>query len=154
MLLAGISVGLQIRVFVCICCFLNILVAQTVKRLPTVLETRFHPWVRKVSWKRERQPTPVFLPTLHQKKEGVGLKEIFGFSCGSVGKDSACNAENRGSIPRSGRSPGEGHGNPLQYSCLENSKDSGVGRVAVHRIAKSQIRLQPSFTWLPWRLRW
>ena len=46
--------------------------------------------------------------------------QLFGFLSGSEGKDSACNAEDPGSIPRSGRSPGEGNGNPLQYSCLEN----------------------------------
>ena len=43
-----------------------------------------------------------------------------GFPHSSVGKESACNAGDLGSIPRSGRSPGEGTGNPLQYSCLEN----------------------------------
>ena len=43
-----------------------------------------------------------------------------GFSGGSVGKESACNVGDLGSIPGLGRSPGEGHGNPLQYSCLEN----------------------------------
>ena len=42
---------------------------------------------------------------------------------GSDGKESACNAGDPGSIPGSGRSPGEGNGNPLQYSCLENSMD-------------------------------
>ena len=46
-----------------------------------------------------------------------------GFPCGSDGKASACNAGDLGSIPRLGRSPGEGNGNPLQYSCLENSMD-------------------------------
>ena len=48
------------------------------------------------------------------------------------GKESACNsgdAGDVGSIPRSGRSPGGGLGNPLQYSCLENSKDRGPGRL-------------------------
>ena len=44
---------------------------------------------------------------------------------GSDGKASACNAGDPGSIPGSGRSPGEGNGNPLQYSCLENSVDRG-----------------------------
>jgi len=44
-----------------------------------------------------------------------------------------------GSIPRSGRSPGEGLGNPLQYSCLENPTDRGAWRATVHRVAKSQI---------------
>ena len=43
-----------------------------------------------------------------------------GFPGGLAGKESACNAGDPGSIPRSGRCPGEGHGNPLQYSCLEN----------------------------------
>ena len=45
---------------------------------------------------------------------------------GSDGKASACNAEDPGLIPGSGRSPGEGNGNPLQYSCLENSIDGGA----------------------------
>ena len=45
----------------------------------------------------------------------------------SDSKESACNAGDVGSIPGSGRSPGEGNGNPLQYSCLENAMDRGVG---------------------------
>ena len=44
----------------------------------------------------------------------------------SVGKESACNAGGPGSIPGLGRSPGEGNGNPLQYSCLENPMDGGA----------------------------
>ena len=52
---------------------------------------------------------------------------------------------NAGSIPESGRSPGEGDGNPRQYSCLENSMDRGAWRATVHGIAKSQSQLkQPS----------
>ena len=47
-----------------------------------------------------------------------------------------------GSIPVSGRSPGEGNGNPLQYSCLENSMDRGSWQATVHRVAKSQTRLK------------
>ena len=46
-----------------------------------------------------------------------------GFPGGSDGKESACNAGDPGLIPRLGRSPGRGHGNPLQYSCLENPMD-------------------------------
>ena len=49
-----------------------------------------------------------------------------GFQGSSVGKESACNARDPGSIPGSGRSPGGGHGNPLQYSCLENPVDRGA----------------------------
>ena len=49
-----------------------------------------------------------------------------GFPGGSGGKESACNAGDLGSIPGWGRFPGEGKGNPLQYSCLENSMDRGA----------------------------
>ena len=59
------------------------------------------------------------------------------FPSGSVGKESACNAGDPGLIPGSGRSPGEGNGNPLQYSCLENSMDREAGQAAVHGIAMS-----------------
>ena len=48
------------------------------------------------------------------------------FSGGSDGKESACSAEDPGLIPGSGRSPGEGNGYPLQYSCLETLVDKGV----------------------------
>ena len=56
-------------------------------------------------------------------------------------KASACNAGDLGSIPGSGRSPGEGNGNPLQYSCLENSMDGGAWWTTVHGVAKSRTRL-------------
>ena len=56
---------------------------------------------------------------------------------GSDGKASACNAEDPGSIPGLGRSPGEGNGNPLQYSCLENSMDGGAWWATVHGVTKS-----------------
>ena len=57
------------------------------------------------------------------------------------GKESACHAGNLVSIPRSGRSPGEGNGNPLQYSCLENPMDKGAWWATVHGVAKSRTRL-------------
>ena len=50
----------------------------------------------------------------------------------------ACNAGDLGLILGSGRSPGEGHGNPLQYSCLENSMDRGIWQAVVYEVAKSQ----------------
>ena len=56
-------------------------------------------------------------------------------------KASACNAGDPGSIPGSGRSLGEGNGNPLQYSCLENPMDGGAWWATVHAVAKSQTRL-------------
>ena len=60
---------------------------------------------------------------------------------GSDSKASAYNAGDPGSIPGSGRSPGEGNGNPLQYSCLETPMDGGAWWAIVHGVAKSQIRL-------------
>ena len=54
-----------------------------------------------------------------------------GFPGGLDGKESACNVGDLGSIPGLGRSPGEGHGNPFQYSCLENSVDRGAWWAAV-----------------------
>ena len=61
-------------------------------------------------------------------------------SGGSDSKASACNVGDLGSIPGSGRSPGEGNGNPLQYSCLENPIDGGAWWATVHGVAKSRTR--------------
>ena len=57
------------------------------------------------------------------------------------GKESACQAGDPGSIPGLGRSPGEGNGNPLQYSCLENPMDRGAWRVTGPGVTKSGTRL-------------
>ena len=72
---------------------------------------------------------------------------ILGFPGGSEVKASACNAGDLGSIPGSGRSPGEGNGSPLQYSCLENPMDRGAWGATVHRVAKSRTRLS-DFTFI------
>ena len=64
-----------------------------------------------------------------------------GFPGGSDGKEYACNAGDLGSVPGLGRSPGEGNGNPLQYSCLENSMDRGAWQATVHWVAKYRTRL-------------
>ena len=76
----------------------------------------FDSWVRKIHWRRDRLPTPVFL----------------GFPCGSTGKESACNMGDVGSVSELGRSPEEGKSYPLQYSGLENSMDC-----IVHGVIKS-----------------
>ena len=74
------------------------LIAQLIKNLPAVQKTPpFDSWVRKIRWRRDRLPTPVFL----------------GFHCGSAGKESACSAGDLDSIPGLGRSPGVGKGYPL-----------------------------------------
>ena len=64
-----------------------------------------------------------------------------GFPGGSEVKASACNAGDLGLIPGSGRSPGEGNGNLLQYSCLENPMDRGAWWATVHGVAESRTRL-------------
>ena len=69
------------------------------------------------------------------------FSHFMGFPGGSEVKASACNVGDLGSIPGSGRSPGEGNGNPLQYSCLENPMDGRTWWAVVHRVAKSQTRL-------------
>ena len=64
-----------------------------------------------------------------------------GFPCGSASKASAYNARNPRSISGLGSSPGEGNGNSLQYSCLENLTDGGVRQATVHEVSKSRTRL-------------
>ena len=69
------------------------------------------------------------------------LKMLRDFPRGSDSKASACNARDPGSIPGLERSPGEGNGNPLQCSCLENPRDEGACWAAVYGVAKSRTRL-------------
>ena len=63
------------------------------------------------------------------------------FPGGSNSKASAYNVGDPGSIPGLGRSPGEGNGNPLEYSCLENPTDGGAWQATVHGVTKSRTRL-------------
>ena len=76
--------------------------------------------------------------------ENLFLSWRWGFPGGSDGKEASCNAGDLGSIPGLGRSPGEGKGNPLQYSCLENPIDRGAWRATVHGAAESRTRLSDS----------
>ena len=64
-----------------------------------------------------------------------------GFHSGSDGKESACNAEDQGSTPQLGKSPGEWNGNTLEYSCLLNPMDRGPWQATVYVVPKSQTRL-------------
>ena len=64
-----------------------------------------------------------------------------GFPYSSVDKESACNAGDPGLIPGSGRPSGEGNGNPLQYSCLENPMERGAYRATFHGVTKSKTGL-------------
>ena len=69
-------------------------------------------------------------------------EDLRGLSWWLRGKESTCNAGDMGSIPGLGRSPGGGHGNPPQYSCLENPMDRGAWQAQVHRVAKSWTQLK------------
>ena len=63
------------------------------------------------------------------------------FLGGASGKESDCNAGDRGSVPELGRLPGEGNGYPLQYACLENFTDRGAWWTTEHGVIKSQTQL-------------
>ena len=154
-------------------------------------ETQFNPWIRKIPWRRDWQPTPVFLPGKFYGQRSLvsyrawGCKELdrteqltlplsgykrklllkkqwdqqpssqnmkmntkwnffkvgafWCFPGGTVGKESTM--QKTCSISGLGRSPGEGNGNPLQYSCLENPTGRGAWSATVHGVAKSR-------TWL------
>ena len=74
-------------------------------------------------------------------KINLWLMKAWGLPGGWDSKKSTCNAGDPGSTPGSGRSSGEGSGNPLQYSCLENSMDKGVWQATVHGVTKSWTQL-------------
>ena len=80
----------------------------------------FDSWIGKICWRTDRLPTLRFLV----------------FPCGSAGKESACNVGDLGSTSGLGRSPGEGKGYPLQYSCLENPTDRGAVWAAFHGVER------------------
>ena len=69
------------------------------------------------------------------------LYVVMGFPDGSTVKNPPANSGDMGSIPRLGRCPGEGSGNPLQYCCLGNPMDRGAWQATVHGVTKSQTRL-------------
>ena len=83
-----------------------------------------------------------------EKSNGYQIHRGKGFLRSSVGKESACNAGDLGSVPKSGRSPEEGNGNPFQYSCLENPMDRGARQLQSMGSQESDITwwLNPSPT--------
>ena len=110
---------------------------------------------------RKYQNSPFFPKQRHQDLSGSesqasGFLELTSFPGGSEDKASACNAGDQGSIPGLGRSPGEGNGNPLQYSCLDNPMDGGAWWATVDGVAQSQTRLSSLslFTFMHWRRKW
>ena len=79
-----------------------------------------------------------FVSSLFVQGQIHTISDLDGFPGGSVVKNLPANAGGTGSNPGLGRSPREGNGNPLQYSCLGNSKDKGTWWTIVHGVAKSQ----------------
>ena len=132
-------------------------VAQLVKICLQWRRPRFESWVGKIPWRRKWQSTPVLLPgKSHGQRSLVGYspwgrKEsdtterlYFTFPCDSAGKESTCNVGDLGSIPGLGRSPGEGHGNPLRYLCLDNPIDFQMFKLVLEQAEEPEIKL-PTF---------
>ena len=78
----------------------------------------------------------------HQMKNSVDLRKTLGFPGGSVVKNLPASAANTGSISGLGKSPGEGNGNPFQYSCLENPRDGGAWWASIYGVTQSWTRLK------------
>ena len=110
-------------------------------------------------WRRKWQPTPVFLPGESQGRGSLAGCRLWGHTesdtteatqqqqqqqqqVALVVKNLPATAEATGSVPGSGRCPGEGNGNPFQYSCRENLTDRGAWQATVHGVAKSWTRLR------------
>ena len=89
---------------------------------------------------------PNFCPSLLLIAINMILTRKRGFHGGSDGKESACNAGDPDLIPVLGRSPGEGNGSPLQYSCLENPMDRGAWWATVHGVTNMTERLAHTLT--------
>jgi len=118
---------------------------------PTCPRARI-PWEKPVqqeacTWQLESSPhSPQLEKALQQQRPSTANKQtklvfktcnrVLGFPHSAVGKEFACSAGDSGSIPRSGRSPGETNDNPLQYSCLENPIDRGAWRATVHGVSR------------------
>ena len=134
------------------------LVTQTVRRLPTMRETQVRSlgqedplekemaahsstlaW--KIPWTEERGSLQYMGSRVVGHDWATSLTRRKGFPGGSEDKESACSAEDLGSIPELGRSPGVGYGYPLKYYCLENSMDRGLFWATLHEVSKS-------WTWL------
>ena len=76
-------------------------------------------------------------------RRSYSLLLVLGFPGSSAVNNPPANSGDTGLIPRSGRSPARGHGNPLQYSCLENPTDRGTWQATVHWVAKESVMIQP-----------
>ena len=94
----------------------------------------------QVPWPPEGEPWGTHTQEFPSGQDHI--QNLQGFPGDSVGKESTCKAGGSGSIPGSGRSPGEGNGNSLQYSWLGNPRDREAWWATVHGVTKSQTRLE------------
>ena len=110
-----------------------------VKHLHVLRQTGQFP---QILWALPRDQPWVWHPGRSEDEHDLDCApQKLGFLGGSDGKESACNAQDQGSIPGLGRSPGKGKGSRLEYSCLENPTDRGASWAAVHGVAKSRMWL-------------
>ena len=100
--------------------------------------------IGKIPWRRAWQPIPVFLPGKSHGQRSLAGYSSWGFPGGSVVKNPLVNTGDMGLIPGSGRSPGEGNGNPFQYFCWDNPMDRGASQATVHGVTKNQTRFSDS----------
>ena len=99
------------------------------------LEILWCPFIHQELTQRSNSPTSGgYCRKFQFNLNALGRQHCFPHS--SVGKESVCNAGDPGLTPGSGRSPEEGNGNPLQYSCLENPIDRGAWQAVVHGVAR------------------
>ena len=104
--------------------------AQRLKHLPAMRET----WVQSLGWEDPLEKDV----TTHSSILAWRIPWIEASQVALVVKNPPANAGDAGSIPESGRSPGEGNSNALQYSCLENPTDRGTWQATIHRVTKNQ----------------
>ena len=96
-----------------------------------------------LAWRTPETGEPGGLPSMGSHRVGYDLSDLA--AAAAVVKNPLANAgdiRDTGSNSGSGRSPGDGHGNPLQYSCLENSMNREVSWPTIHRVAKGQTQLK------------
>ena len=120
--------------------FLSLLGPQNSSSQTNTLPEMRRDFLGKIWSVQKKKKDQNILTLSFSKKTGPGQTTLRSFPGGSDGKESACRAGDSGLIPGLGRSPGEGHGNPLQYSCPENSMDRRAWQAIIHG--------SQSWTWL------
>ena len=120
------------------CLFLSPLPVPPLSQIYHVCVTWFSPWALLPS--NHTHSLSALIQSLGCKYQSP-TDSSEGFPGGSDPKESACNAGDLGSLPEQGSSSERGHGNPLQYSCLENSMDRGAWWATLHGVVKGQTQL-------------